>query len=319
MALLSPTLSIKNMALWCQQLAWNADSGIPLQRSLDLLAQEGASYEVRRLAARLASNVQRGATFAQAAAWEGRRLPEFFTTMVQAGERTGRLSEVFQGLATYYEELLLLRRALVRQVTYPLMVVFAIILGIPMMTTIVLAEDASRLPLELARLTVHALVPFVAAAFAWAVLNRLLPVGRYAVRGLSHLWPASRLMRRLAVGKFAWAMNLLSAVGLPLPQALVLAAKVSGLPGFERHLLRSAQRVKEGASLSEALAGCRYLNPSHRGYIEVGEQSGRLPQAFGFIARDQFETCVQAMRVCIVTLGGVLIILLGVYIALGAV
>lgn len=317
MGLLSPTLSTKQMALLCHQLASSTEGGLTLARSLELLACGAQSRAVRRLARDWADSIARGATFSQAIHWEGRRVPDFFTAMANVGEQTGRLGTVFQHLIEYYDEVLRLYRALVRQVAYPLLVLLVMLVGIPILRAVLLVDATQSLAKTTTLILIRGLGPFVFVYLLIGLANRILRLRRMLLAVLLRIWPASRLLRGLALARFGWAMSMMLDAGLPLRPALETSARAAGMGALERDLVQPVSRLRTGHSLTEAVSICRFLLPVHRAYIEVGETSGRLPDAFARIARDQFEIAVHAMRACIVVLGPALIVLLGALIVLG--
>lgn len=314
MGFFSPALTSKHQALFFHQLAWSAQSGMPVLRALEIIAAEVSSREVKRLSVRLADNLRHGATFSQAADREASRFPAFVTAMMNVGERAGRLTEVFQWLDVYFEQRVAFQRAVFQQILYPILVVLTALVGIPLLRSFLTAPDVWTMTRDMALI----LVSFCGTVFFWcaviAVVNRILPVRRFGLRVFSHLWPLSRIIPRLAMHRFAWAMQISAGMGGDVEEALRLSARTADLPAVEKKLLRACPPLKTGATLSEAIAKCSCFTPQHKAYIAAGEASGKLPDSFQYIARDQIEEAIQALRLCIIALGPLLIILLGLWI-----
>ncbi len=96
------------------------------------------------------------------------------------------------------------------------------------------------------------------------------------------MWPLRHYERRRAVSQYALVAGRLMEAGLPEQEALEIAAASSGNTCMDRITLAAGERTNEGAKLSEALAAADLrgeLPPEFTWYIEVGEASGRLPEA----------------------------------------
>ncbi len=315
----SPTLSIRTMAALCGHMKLLYEGGIPLRRAWSMLGDEGHNLALRRLSRRVDGAIEGGLTFSQALQAEGRRLPHFFSAMVTVGEKAGVLAACFGLLAEYYEQMKELREAVYRELAYPMAVILGIVIGIPIVKAVLIgatAESETALWWTVGLIVWRGLSPFVTVIVAYAIVNRFLPLRRLLFEVMFFLWPLSRLVRKLTVARFAWSMELLLRAGIPIHRAVAVSADVAELRSFRKRVIRAVRPLKEGSTLHMALSNCSYLPPTALTYIEMGEQAGRLEEAFHHIGKDQYRSAVTTLKAITTVIGAIAIILIGISVVL---
>ncbi|MBI3117693.1 MAG: type II secretion system F family protein [Candidatus Hydrogenedentes bacterium] len=308
-------LNVKHCVILCRHLLHTYAAGISLPRSFDSLAAEGSSLRLRRVAREVAGLLEQGHTLGGALQRCGRVFPDFFTSMMAIGEQTGTLHDVLEGLTEYYEEMLALRRTFLQQITYPLAVVAAILFGIPLLRLFWLGASAETM---FKQVLLPAIIMTASVLILIAVMRGVPPL-RKALRlaGL-HLWPASWILKRMSVARFAWAMHLTLSIGFLPHRALGFAAHAAQAhPLARRRLLQVAPSVQEGESLYEALAKSKFFSAQDLTYIRTGEESGRLPEAFRRLGKDHYAAGVNTARNFLAVLEGMLILAIGTLVVLG--
>src|SRR5436190_560247 len=109
-----------------EEIAGMARAGLPLDQGLAALAREMGKGRLQAVTARLAADLSAGHTLPQAIERQANRVPPYYASLVAAGIRSGRVSEVLSTLTTYARSMADLRSTVVSAVIYPAVVlVFA--------------------------------------------------------------------------------------------------------------------------------------------------------------------------------------------------
>jgi len=212
----------------------------------------------------------------------------------------------------YYEDRAGLIRLLVRQVTYPLSVVLAAIVAIPLMR--LFWTDTLTLGNSL-----RALTPFLSLSGALVVCMALTAIGLrvpMSAAGFRQAGMALGPMRQLARARFGRAMQFFTESGLPLRQALPAAGESAGIPTMQHDLRDAAHRVQNGEPVAEALRVVRMLPRAFIASLAVAEDAGKIDEAFRRFAEAEYDKAVFSLRVGLGALEGLLILLLGGWIIL---
>jgi len=218
MGFLFPDLSLKDAALFCHKLHTSYAAGIPIKRALSLIAGERRrANPTARIAGDLLDCLERDATLWQAAHWMRRRLPPFFVALVEAGEKSGTLDKALAMLTRYYEDCADLNRRLWRELMYPICLVLAIGIGIPILRVVLLsvAGQDEDFPGAIARIILSGIEPFFFLAMLTAIASRIPGLRAFLLTLVLWTPVAGRFLRRFAVGRFARAMELMESAGYP--------------------------------------------------------------------------------------------------------
>ncbi|HEX7120049.1 MAG TPA: type II secretion system F family protein [Longimicrobiales bacterium] len=279
-------------------------AGLPLARALETAAgvvggPVGAALRTVR------SDVERGEALATALAWHGRTFPPLYVGLVRAGERSGDLAGAFRRLADQLEREDELRSRIVSASIYPLLlaavggIAIVVLLLFVLPRFVELLEGAgATLPRSTAALlavsrALQAAGPFLPVPLAGLALGagayvRTEP-GRRIVAGLALRLPLVRAIRSDALaGRFARLAAVLLGGGAPMLTALEHAAESLADPLARDEVLRIRARIREGASLDQAVREGRLFPPLLGQLVAVGEEAGRVEE---FLARaaDLFE------------------------------
>lgn len=305
----SSKLDLSTMLLLCRQLATSHSAGIPILKSFELLTRSTHSARLRRVISSMSTSIEAGSTLEQASREQSRYLPSLFVELVGAGEMSGRLDEIFDSLAGYYERTIDLVRRMRGKMIYPIVLLTLLLLVINFWFAIFRATlaqggiDLNKLKLVFFQnMGLFALI--LAGAFVVLVVLSRLGVLDWIFGLIStFLWPFSRLTRKLAISRFARSFGLLLRSGVPVMDALRKSAVVTNNPYIERSLLRCLPAIQSGESLSVALSQCRYLSDMAREMIHSGEQAGKIDQHLEKVADIHEAEAVQAAKNLVVVAG----------------
>jgi len=299
-------LSTTDLALATRQLATLLAAGLTMEESLSATIEQSESAATQRVLAGVRGEVLGGASLSRAMARYPAVFSELYCTLVASGEDSGKLGAVLERLADYIEARNTLHRRVSLAFIYPALVTGVSVLVVTGLLTYVVPQVVAvfenshqTLPLlTRALIGLSALLRGYGLYFL-AALAAALFLFRQALKGedfrrrwhhtLLRLPLIGRLTRTVNTARLTSTLAILSGSGVPLLSALQAAAGVvSNLP------MRSAvdeiyKRVREGGSMSRAIAATGLFPPVMAHLVASGEKSGRLPEMLERIASQQTQ------------------------------
>lgn len=295
----------------CRGLALLLHAGIPLADGVFLLAQEEQG-QLGELLPQLGNQLDQGALLS-AAMEESGVFPGYVTGMVRIGERTGRMEEVLNSLASYYDERHRISCRLRSALAYPSMILLLMlaVIGVLLIKVLpvfdaVYASLGSRLTgiasglLHFGQILKEAL-PFLLALLliiAGAVLLFSCWASfREKCTAIAQKWFGDRgISRKFHNARFARALAMGLGSGLPLEEALELARLLlSDVPGAARRCELCAKSLAEGASLADAMGRAELLPAAHCRMLALGLRGGNADQVMDEIADRMMEDAANAL------------------------
>jgi general secretion pathway protein F len=247
-------------------------AGVPLDRGLVATGRD-LKGRVGRLAGRLGGRLERGQGLAEALEADGAALPPFYRAVVEAGLRSGRLSKALEGLADYARGFADTRRAIGLALLYPMLVLllawglfvmFALWVAPRLDATFALFRLPGQVTLRALRpLTAHPeywvpILPVALVVFglAWLASGRASALRPGRMAGLLRLVPGMGSILRLAqTADFAELLALMVDHGVPLDEAIGLAAEATGSPKVRAAASGTIEALRRGDPVDEALGG----------------------------------------------------------------
>lgn len=270
-------------------------SGVTIDRSLELLGRQFADRPAGLSLCKAANVLRSGGSLAQAArAGEG-----LFTSYHQAlmglGEKSGNLDGSLATLAQHEERSQELRGRLLAQLTYPALV-FLFMLGFMLVGG----------PWLLSKVVPWFVFPAVLIAGLCGAA--LAYVGRHR---LANLAPVRRLQRNLATAQFLGNWSGLLEQGVPLLTSLQLAAHASLDPKCRQAITQIIERLRAGQDLAGCFESSDYFAPLVKGTVKAGLECGRLAgmlRALVHIYEIEMNSALEAITAL---LGPILMMLMG--------
>ncbi|ROO26337.1 type II secretion system inner membrane protein GspF [Salinisphaera orenii] len=305
-------LSVTELSLFTRQLATLTHAGLPMEEALKAVAEQTDSDKVRKIIVGVRAQVVEGHTLANALADFPNSFDELYRATTAAGEQSGRIDEVLNGLADYVEDQQSMRQKVLAALIYPAFLsVVAIGIVIALLATVVpdLVEVFESVNADLPPLTTTLIaVSDFLRAWGW-----LLALG-FAVALTAFIYGMrrpgfkravqSRILRIPLIGRFARGVNtarftrtlsILTRSGVPALDAMTIGADVvTNLP-MRDAIQRAATRVREGDAIHRALGHERLFPPITLHMIANGEISGELDMMLGRAAEHQ-EREVETLR-----------------------
>lgn len=280
-------------ALITRQLATLLKSGLPVEQALSAVSKQAANDRIERIMLAVRAKVREGYSLARSFESFPRAFPEMYRATVAAGEQSGHLEQVLEQLADYLETRHDTGRSVAQAMIYPAFImVFASIVIMLMMTFVVpklvAVFEGRDQALPLLTRIVMAMSDF-ARGWGWlmvllivvavVVFMRAMRDPRFRLRvhqRLVNMPLVGTMLRAGDSARLASTLGILGRSGVPLVDALFIAAQVVGNLAVRNAVKNAAAKVREGGSLSRALDASGYFPPMLVQMIASGEASGEL-------------------------------------------
>ncbi len=298
-------VSGKELVVFTHQLATLIRAGVPLLECLDILSGEAENSTLQQVVTRIRQDVTGGTLLAHALRNYPTIFHEFYRSMVEVGESTGRLDESLAQLAVYLDKHAQLRAKIFSGLAYPALLVFvAMLVLIFLMIWVVplfsgLFQDMGESLPWLTQMVIDVAEGFKNYFFLLLSLFGCLVLGvrwmlkdpksRQVIDGLVLRTPLfGDVFRKAAIVRFARTLGFLIHRGVPLLTALGVSGTVTGNKVLEQSIKLSTTAVEDGRPLSETLRASHVFPPMVTQMIKVGESTGSLDAMLDKIA-DLFE------------------------------
>jgi general secretion pathway protein F len=325
-------LSQRQLALLTRELATLLQAGVELEKALDILVSLAENEAVRRLAGAVLEDVRGGGTLADALARHSESFPRLYINMVRAGEAGATLDAVFDRLAGYLEQTVAARSEVRSAMIYPAVLVFMALASVFLLIGFVLPRfkplfegAGAKLPLATRivmavgeALETYGWLLALALLLAW-LLTRLslrTETGRLRWdRGLLDVPVLGGILYRLDTARFARTLGTLLTNGVPMLDALSIAAETIGNSAFRRDLASLGPAVGAGRRLADEVDALDRFPLLGARLLRVGEETGQLEAMLLKIADIYDREVQQAVSRALALFTPALTIVLGLLIA----
>jgi type IV pilus assembly protein PilC len=325
------TVSGTDFLVFNQQFNTLIKAGIPILRSLDLLADRAASPRLRPVLGEVRRRVKEGVPLSEALEQEG-VFSKVYTTAVLAGEKSGNLSGVLDFYIAYQRVSMGTRKRLLQTLIYPAILIVVATIIVSYLVAYVIPQFSqlyTDLGVQLPEATQFLIA--LTVTHRWALYT---VVGTVVVVGLSlMLWSRSeqggiaidRAKLKLPVvgetwikfqiAQFCRTLSTLQAGGTPLVTAMDTAAGSVSSRLIAGGITRAAQLVREGQPLHTALGSTGLMPELALEMIEVGEASGALSPMLGSVAEFYEEDVNLRLQTLIAIVEPAILIFMAILIA----
>lgn len=286
-------ISATELALFTRQLATLVRAALPLDEALSAVGQQTEKPRIKSMIFALRSKIMEGHTLASGLKDFPRVFPELYHATVAAGESSGHLDIVLDRLADYTESRQQMSQKIAQATIYPAILTvmaFLVVTGLLMFVVPKIVEvfDTSGQALPAITSAMIWISEFLqnwwwllllAGVASFFAVQRLLanPANKRRYHLLLLKLPViGKLARGLNTARFSRTLSILSSSGVPVLDALQLAAPVvTNLP-MRDAVIDAAARVREGSSIYAALDRSKLFPPMTLHLIASGESSGNL-------------------------------------------
>lgn len=294
-------VSRADLALFTRRLADLATAGMPLDRALQVVAEQSESDQLAYVAEQALEDVRAGLPVSQALAKYPKLFPDVYTQTLRAGEASGQFPEVATRLADFQEMEVTRRSQIVSALIYPGVLTFTAVFVVIFLLTFVVPRLAGvftdlgdNLPLTTRILLATTdfltakgafVLGGIAAAIvlyrAWSATETGAMMRDRMVFGLPL---AGKVIQKAVVSRFARVLGTLVYGGVPILDALKLAGMAAGNRVFRLGSERVEADVREGRSIADAMRDSGAFPPVLTHMVAIGEETGDLPKMLGRVS-----------------------------------
>lgn len=306
-------------------------SGLPLDRSLEILIGLSPNKQMSALLTRVRDDVRGGAALSKALESFPAVFSRFYIGMVRAGEAGGSLGVVFGRIAEFMERSRELKETVTSALIYPVILVLASVTSVMLLLIFVVPQfsqmfeqSGKALPLA-TKIVISAgdllrkywwTLP-IAAGAVWYYFRWQL--GRETSRAV---WDArflrmplvGDLLTKIEVARFSRTLGTLLTNGIPLLAALAVVKDTIGNAVIASGLDTAREQLRAGQGLSQPLMAQGTFPPLAVHMISVGEETGKLDEMLTRVADVYDREIALAVKRMLALLEPVLILGLGLVI-----
>ncbi len=321
----------KVLTTFTRQLATLVDAGLPLLRGMRVLEKQERDRRLKGIINELAISIEGGSTFSESLAQHPKTFNRLYVNMVKAGELGGVLEVVLNRLAEFMEKAQKIKGKVIAAMFYPVavMVVAVGILALLMIVVVpkfeaifkdMLEGEAlpafTRLVLGISNTIKNNLLGTVIAIFCLGVAFKLFAItkfGRRTVDKVKLKIPGlGPVVSKVAIARFTRTLGTLVSSGVPILQALTIVRETSGNVVVADAVNAIHESVKEGETITQPLEACGVFPPIVISMVDVGEQTGALPEMLMKIADNYDEEVDNAVSAMTSLLEPIMIVFLAV-------
>ncbi|MBR7139025.1 MAG: type II secretion system F family protein [Lentisphaeria bacterium] len=318
MALGPMVIKRKELTVLTRQLAILLSAGLPLIRSLRTLEKQAANPAVKVVLGRTADTVEGGATFAEALSQNPKSFDKLYLNMVRAGEASGAMEIILDRLASFMEKAAKIAGKVKSAMIYPIVILSISILAmVGLMIFIVpnfekifrdLLGPSEPLPgitmliIGISNTLVskwYMYVGGVVGVVLFFVILVKIPQGKWAFDWVKYNVPLfGPIIAKTAVSRFSRTLGTLMSSGVPVLNALAIVKETSGNEVVAGAIQKVHDAVKEGEGIAPPLGKTKVFEEMVVSMVEVGEETGKLPEMLTKIAdtyEDEVDNAVGAL------------------------
>ena len=311
----------KDLTGFTRQLATLVNAGLPLMRCIEVLKKQKMAPAMMDCLNGISEGIAGGATFSESLTAYPKVFDNLYVNMVKAGEAGGVLEVVLNRLAEFAEKAQKIKNKVKGAMIYPSVVLVAAI-GITAFLLVVVIPKFQQvfndilggqsLPaitefvMGFSQFVQHNGLQIAAGVAALVVLYKMFGKTKFGAFQLDRLRLAipitGTLVKRTAISQFSRTLGTLLASGVPILQALVIVRDTTANRVVRRAIQSVHDAVKEGESMTDPLAASGVFPPMVVSMVQVGEETGQLPDMLTRIANtydDEVDNAVAGLTAAI--------------------
>jgi type IV pilus assembly protein PilC len=327
-----PRVAPSLLLIFSQELAALLKAGLPLFQSLDVTLDRQKDPVFRRSLTTVREKVKSGTAISEAFRAEGDLYPPIFAASLVAGERSGSLESVLRRFTQHLRLNQGLKKKAVSASVYPIVLLSMMLLLVAVLLVYVIPQFkgfyeglGAELPMPTQILlgvanTIRGNLLWIGLVLAgagvafWSWLQRATS-SLVIDRALLRLPYLGGLVRMYATSQLTRTLSTLLAGGLPLLNALEVAAASIGNRAMAGAVAAATPRIREGASLTAALESTGMLETLPLEMVKVGEQTGALGDMLNAIAEFYDEELDTRIATVLSLVEPILLVLMAVIVA----
>ncbi len=333
-------IKTKDLTIVTRQMAILLEAGLPLIRSLKTLSRQSKNPAIKKILDETASSVEGGATFSEALAQHPKSFDKLYLNMIRAGEAAGKLELILDRLAMFMEKAAKIQGKVKSAMVYPIIVLCVagiicaglMIFIVPkfekMFTELLEGEPLpmlTQIVISIGKFMSEHYLIMVGGIFGLVILIKIvlkIPFLRFYIDWVKYNMPLfGPIVSKSAISKFGRTLGTLMGSGVPVLNSLTIVKETSGNEVVATAVVKVYEAVKEGEGMAPPLQATRIFPEMVISMIEVGEETGKLPEMLDKIADtydEEVDNAVGALTSMIepIMMVGLAVIVGGIVIAL---
>lgn len=289
-------LSNAELSVFCQQIAMVIDAGLPTYYGVSILCDEAPDEATKALYKKIYTPMEVGGTL-HAALDEVGTFPTYMINMIELGEQTGRLEEVLNSLAVYYNREDLIKNSIRNAVTYPFILTLLMLLVIVVMISKVLPvfsqiyeelgstlNGSAKTLMNISNILNQYMILFVMIFIILLGIAYTL----YKTQIGKVLFQGRGIAMTIAASRFANCMYLALSSGLDTDKGLELADSLVNNPHMQNRIEVCKENISHGETFSVALLHSNIFSKVYSSWIALGSKTGSMDDVMQHIC-DAYE------------------------------
>lgn len=298
-----PKIKSSEMVAFFRQLATMVHAGIPLLSAFDLMLQRALNKKFQSVLQDIRDSLSSGNNLSEALKAKRRNFSPLMVSAIEVGEATGNIETVLTRLAAYKEMEHNLRSSIRSAMVYPIVILcvaisvatFLVVSVLPKFEQVysrvgVTLPLPTRILLTISHFIRNYWYFLIIAVVAITIAVIFFKRSSSGSKFFDRLWLKIPIIRaftyKAAILRFVRSLELMVRTGVDIVLALDIAAGTVGNSVLEEAIRKAKGDVREGASLSEALAIADVFEPLVIQMVKVGEESGTVDQLLDMVASD---------------------------------
>lgn len=324
-------IKVKEISIFCRQMYTMLDAGVPLINALSLMSTQVTNKHLVEIVKVLEEDVRKGEMLSNSMRKFPEAFPTLLTSMVESGEASGNLDEMFLRMSTHFEKENKINNKVKAAMIYPIILAcvgvaaLAVVMIFVMPTFVSLFESsdaelpaATRLLIGISDFMSNHFIIVLAilvAIVVGIVIFSKTESGIYFFAKLKITFPLIKdLNRKMIVSRFTRTLSTLLASGVSLVESLPIVSAVLNNVIAEDEVLKIRERVVKGEGLSTPIEECELFPPMLSSMVRIGEESGALDDMLNKTADFYDEEVEQAIQTLTSMLEPIMIIIMGLVI-----
>ena len=321
----------KDLTVFTRQMSTLVNAGLPLMRAIRVLQRQEKNAALKDALSQMADSIESGSTFAEALAAHPKIFDRLFINMVKAGEVGGVLDVVLTRLSEFQEKAEKIKGKVKSAMTYPL-VVLVMAVGILMFLMTYIVPTFSEIfgdlmggkgmpaltqfVMNVSEVLKTKAVFVVIGIVVFVIILKLIAKttkGRYGLDYFKlHAPVFGDLVTKTSISRFTRTLGTLMGAGVPVLQALNIVKETVGNEVISKAVTTIHDAVKEGENMAPPIASSKVFPPMVVSMVEVGEETGALPDMLMKVADSYDEDVDNAVASMTSIIEPLLIIFLAV-------
>jgi len=322
-------MKLKELANFCREIGTMMNSGLPLIRTVSILASREDNKKLKAIYNDIYVKLQQGQTLSDALKEQGKAFPDILIQMVRSGEASGNMQDTMMVLNNQFTNDNKIKNKVKSAMTYPVILGIVTIVVLLIVYTAVLPSFFSMFEgMELPLITeINIIISKFIMSYWYALLIGILvliliivsllqlPKVKYQFDRFKLKMPIiGKLMKIIYTSRFARTLCSLYSSGISIVNAMVIVKSTIGNKYIETQFDNSIKAVRNGEALSVAIGMIDGFDIKLTSSVYIGEESGNLEDLLSALADDFDYEAMLASEKMVAILEPAMIIVLAVVI-----